>query len=77
MLFFVILSGVTQTSPLHSTYFLQADTSGITGAKSLSQWTYFYICGEDNTDCTKPVAAMPFGHAWSANPSGVPDGLSG
>lgn len=39
MLWFVILSGVTQTSPLRQTYFLRADTSNIQGARPISQWT--------------------------------------
>ena len=77
LLFFVILSGVTKTPPLDKTYFLQADTSGITGARDISQWTFFYVCGPNNEDCTKATPAMPFGKAWGANPENAPDGLSG
>ncbi|PSR93980.1 SUR7/PalI family-domain-containing protein [Coniella lustricola] len=77
MLFFVILSGTTRNSPLDNTWFLQADTSGISGAKDLSQWTYFYICGQNNQDCTRASPAMPFGHAWDSNPSGAPSSLVG
>lgn len=77
MLFFVILSGVTNTTPLGSTYFLRADTKGITGARDTTQWTYFYMCGLDNTDCGKAHAAPPFGYAWSANPQSAPDALIG
>lgn len=77
MLFFVILSGTTRTSPLNSTYFLQADTSGITGARDVSQWTYFYVCGTNNQDCTKASPAMPFGHAWADDADNIPSGLGG
>lgn len=77
MLFFVILSGTTRTSPLDNTYFLQADTSGITGARDVSRWTYFYICGPGNQNCTKASPAMPFGHAWADNADNIPDGLGG
>ncbi|KYK57893.1 uncharacterized protein DCS_04906 [Drechmeria coniospora] len=77
MLFFIILSGVTSATPLNKTYFLQADTSGITGAKDISQWTYFYVCGPGNTDCTDARAAPPFGFAWDSNAQNVPPALYG
>lgn len=77
MLFFVILSGTTPTTPLNSTYFLQADTAGITGALDISQWTYFYICAPGNQDCSKASPAMPFGHAWADNADNIPSGLGG
>lgn len=77
LLFFVILSGTTNTSPLNQTYFLQADTNGITGAKAVSQWTYFYICGPGNQDCTRASPAMPFGHAWADNADNIPNGIGG
>lgn len=76
MIFFVILAGVKDTAPLNKTYFLQADTSGISGARAVSQWTYFYVCGPDNTDCSKAYAAMPFRTPWADDASGVPDGLN-
>lgn len=77
MIFFVILSGTKNTAPLNSTYFLQADTSGITGARAISQWTYFYVCGANNVDCTKASPAMPFGHAWADDAENIPDGIGG
>ncbi|KAI0008178.1 SUR7/PalI family-domain-containing protein [Xylariaceae sp. FL0662B] len=77
MLFFVILSAVTTTSPLSKTYFLQADTDGITGARSVTQWAYFYICGEGNLDCSGSWPAPPLGWAWSANPANAPPSLVG
>jgi hypothetical protein len=77
LMFFVVLSGLTNTTPLNKTYFLQADTSSITGARPLSQWTYFYVCGEGNTNCGKPVPALPFGYAWVGNSNGAPASLIG
>ncbi|KAI0376110.1 SUR7/PalI family-domain-containing protein [Hypomontagnella monticulosa] len=77
MLFFIILSAVTTTSPLNETYFLSADTNGITGARSVTQWAYFYICGAGNTDCSQAWPAPPLGYAWSGNPANAPDQLVG
>lgn len=76
-LFFIILAGVSDSTPLNKTYFLQADTSGISGANDVSQWTYFYVCGEDNLDCGKAKAALPFGHAWDKDADNVPAGIAG
>ncbi|KAF2966915.1 hypothetical protein GQX73_g6668 [Xylaria multiplex] len=79
LLFFVVLSGITRTSPLGQTYFLSADTSGISGARSVSRWTYFRICGEGNVDCGRAFPDPPVGWAWSANPQGtnLPERLIG
>ena len=78
LMFFVVLSGVSYTTPLKSTYFLRADTSGLPGTtRAVSQWTYFYICGEGNQDCGTPVPALPFGYAWRGDNAGVPAGLTG
>ncbi|OTA97556.1 hypothetical protein M434DRAFT_391746 [Hypoxylon sp. CO27-5] len=77
MLFFIILSAVTTTSPLRQTYFLSASTSGITGARPITQWAYFYICGEGNVDCSPAWPAPPLGWAWSANPDNAPEVLVG
>ena len=77
LMFFVVLSGVTNSTPLNKTYFLQADTGSISGARPVSQWTFFYICGSGNRNCGKPVPALPFGYAWSSHPTGAPDSLVG
>ncbi|KAG5926708.1 hypothetical protein E4U42_003008, partial [Claviceps africana] len=76
-LFFIILSAVSSATPLDKTYFLRANTAGITGARDWSQWTYFYVCGDGNTDCTPAKAGMPIGRAWDAGAQNVPDGLGG
>jgi len=78
LIFFVVLSGVKNTSPLSKTYFLQADTSTIAGSgRAVSQWTYFYVCGAGNQDCGKPVPALPFGYAWVGGSAGAPAELVG
>ncbi|KAL2117779.1 hypothetical protein VTJ04DRAFT_7439 [Mycothermus thermophilus] len=76
-LWFVILSGLTQSAPLKQTYFLRADTSGIDGARDISQWTFFRICGLDNTDCGPSRPALPLGDAWASFAKNVPDELIG
>jgi len=78
LLFFVVLSGVKHTTPLQKTYFLQADTSTIAGSgRATSQWTYFYVCGADNTDCGKAVPGLPLGAAWVGGSAGAPESLVG
>jgi hypothetical protein len=76
--FFVVLSGVTNTTPLNKTYFLQAGTSAIAGSgRATSQWTYFYVCGAGNQDCGAAVPDLPIGYAWVGGSTGVPDQLTG
>lgn len=77
MILLVILSGLSDTMPLDRTYFLKAETRGISGARSISQWTFFRICGEDNENCGSARAAIPFGYAWSSNARNAPEDLVG
>ncbi|KAI0118381.1 SUR7/PalI family-domain-containing protein [Nemania sp. FL0031] len=79
LLFFVVLAGTTRVTPFRNTYFLSADTSGITGARAISQWTFFRICGAHNTDCSHSWPDPPIGWAWSRNPTGsnLPERLIG
>lgn len=77
MLLFIILAGATNVTPFNKTYFLQADTKGISGALDTSQWTYFYICGPNNKDCSKPKPAYPFGYAWDSNAKNIPERFQG
>ncbi|TKX19054.1 SUR7-like protein [Elsinoe australis] len=61
--FFVILSGTSAGTPTDLTYFLQASTNGISGARNPSRWTYWGICSADgsrNVDCGALVPAHPF-----------------
>lgn len=76
-MFFIVLSGVSDVTPLNKTYFLQADTSGIEGARPVSQWTYFYVCGSGNQNCGSPIPALPFGAAWVGGGRGTPTDILG
>lgn len=76
-LWFIILSGIANVTPFNKTYFLRAGTSGITGARDTTQWTYLWMCGLNNRNCGSAHPALPFGFAWDSNPSNVPSGLSG
>lgn len=44
MLFFCLLSGVTDHDPLNRVFFLQADTSNIPGTPSLTHFTLNNVC---------------------------------
>lgn len=77
-MFFVVLSGVKDHTPLNRIWFLQADTSHIAGApRPFSQWTYFYVCGDHNKNCGDAVPALPLGYAWKGDNSGAPAALVG
>jgi len=63
--FFTILSGAITSTPIDKFYFLQASTNGIPNARNPSRWTYFAICGVDessgnNANCGAVVPALPF-----------------
>lgn len=77
MMMLVILSGMSDVAPLDRIYFLKAETRGITGARSITQWTFLRICGDDNENCGPARAAPPFGYAWDSNPRNAPDDLVG
>jgi hypothetical protein len=77
MILFIFLAGVSNSTPLNNTYFLSADTSGISGARDRTQWTYFYMCSPGNVDCSGAWPAPGFGWAWDANPTGAPAELVG
>ncbi|TDZ74958.1 Protein SUR7 [Colletotrichum trifolii] len=78
LLLFVILAAVRDASPLNNTYFLQADTTGISGAREgLTRWTYFYYCNDQNAECWGPWPAPAFGWAWGGDATNVPSGLQG
>ena len=76
-LFFVILSGVNNTTPLNKTFFMEADLSRVASARPRTQWTYFFVCGEGNTNCGSPVPGLPIGYAWVGGSNGAPDALVG
>ncbi|EXJ81213.1 hypothetical protein A1O3_07503 [Capronia epimyces CBS 606.96] len=47
-MFFILLAGAVQDSPLNKFYLLQADTGNIPGAPSVSRWSYWNVCGVQN-----------------------------
>lgn len=78
LMYFVVLGGVTSSTPLNKTQFLSVDTSSITGARATSNWNYFYVCGAGNTDCGNAVPALPLGYAWvGTTQENVPAELTG
>ena len=74
---FIILAGVTSDQPLDRTWFLQADTSGIQGAKDTTRWTFLYFCDDHNENCGDSRPAPAFGKAWAADASNAPEALVG
>lgn len=76
-MFFVVLAGVSNTTPLNKTYFIQFDSGALSNApRSLTQTTFFYNCGAGNQNCGSPVPALPLGYSW-LGASGVPSKLTG
>jgi hypothetical protein len=75
-LLFIVLSGAYNSAPLNNTYFLQADTYFISGARPVTRWEFFRICDDHNT-CGPAVPAIPFGYAWATHPVFAPTELIG
>lgn len=62
LLIFIVLSGSITDAPINEFYWLQADTSNITGAPDLSRWTFWGLCGVSggkNVDCSSLEPAYP------------------
>ncbi|ONH70181.1 Protein SUR7 [Cyberlindnera fabianii] len=80
LLFFNILCGATNHAPLNKWYWLEADTSSIPGANSVTRWTNYNSCGVSgghNTDCSSKHAAYPMSPVSNfGTTEGVPSGLS-
>ena len=68
---------MTGQTPLDKTFFLRANPSGITASRPISQWTFWYVCGDGNADCGPPYPALPVGYAWGANPQNAPPSIVG
>ena len=43
-MFLILLAGAADHGPVNQFYFLQANTSKIPGAPSVSRWTYWNVC---------------------------------
>ncbi|KAK9459925.1 SUR7/PalI family-domain-containing protein [Lipomyces oligophaga] len=63
LLLLVLLSGTYDHTPLDELFYLEADTSGISGAPDTSRWTLWNRCSVrdgDNYGCTSNKPAYPF-----------------
>jgi hypothetical protein len=63
LLFFVILGGTRDRTPLDDIYFLRAETSGIRGAPRLARWTFWNACEtgpNGRNQCSSVSPAYPF-----------------
>ena len=69
MMFFIILWGTSNHSPLNTFYFLQVDTTGIPGFTGNHRWTFWNLCpvvnGKNNCGAVHP--AFPFDPASHRN----------
>lgn len=61
LMFFVVLGGTRDRTPLDDIYFLRANT-GIAGAPETSRWTLWNVCGTENgrNSCDSVRPAYPF-----------------
>jgi hypothetical protein len=78
LLFFIILGGIKDATPLNQFYWFQADTSAIQGAQPITRWTLWGMCGVDanskNTNCTANKPDFPFDPINNFNTqNGVPN----
>jgi len=77
----VILSGAVEQNPINKVYFLQAATSGVSGARNPARWTFFAVCGVVNGatgNCGAVVPALPFDPPRNfGTTSGVPATFEG
>ncbi|ODV97185.1 hypothetical protein PACTADRAFT_48933 [Pachysolen tannophilus NRRL Y-2460] len=64
LLLFIVMSGSIDHAPIDKFYWIQADTSGISGAPSISKWTFWGICsyegGSTNGNCDNLGPAYAF-----------------
>jgi len=74
-----MLAGIKNVNPLNRIFYMQADTSGISGAPPLTRWTLWNRCGVSNgvnSDCTGNHPAYAFQPDVNfGTTSGVPSSL--
>ncbi len=46
-MFFILLAGAIDGSPVNRFYFLEANTGNIPGAPAVARWTFWNVCGVD------------------------------
>jgi len=80
LLFFNILCGAGTSSVLGKFYWLEAGTSGISGAHSTTRWTNYNSCGVTNgrnSDCSSSQPGYPMSPRSNfGSSSGIPSCLS-
>ncbi|SCV00187.1 LAMI_0G03422g1_1 [Lachancea mirantina] len=62
LLILIVLSGAIESYPIDRYYWVQGDTSGISGAPAVSRWTFWGVCNIDsngNTHCDSLAPADP------------------
>ncbi|ANB14323.1 Fmp45p [Sugiyamaella lignohabitans] len=77
LLFFIVLGGSRNSTPLNEFFWLEADTSKVPGAPSLTRWTFYGIChvvDGRNANCTSNKADFGFDpiHTFGTH-TGLPD----
>ncbi|MCJ1474530.1 hypothetical protein MMC13_003188 [Lambiella insularis] len=81
LIFLVLLAGAVNSNPVNQVYFLQADTSAISGAPAQSRWTLWNVCSVDANGrdaCGKVSPAYPFDPQSNFNTmKGVPASFQG
>ncbi|KAL2065602.1 hypothetical protein VTL71DRAFT_3272 [Oculimacula yallundae] len=78
LMFFVVLSGVKDTTPLNKSWFLRVDTSSLPSAgRAQSYFTYWKVCATGGGQCGSTIPAIPLGAIWRGETQAVPAGLVG
>lgn len=69
LIFLTLLGGTRNTTPLNQIYFLQTDTSNISGAPTTSRWTFWNLCSVTNGKnvCGKSHPDFPFDPPSTSN----------
>lgn len=70
--FLILLAGAIDANPVNQYYFLQADTSNIPGAPSVSRWTFWNIV--DGSSGTNMRSGSGYGSISPARPLDPPSG---
>jgi hypothetical protein len=82
MMFFILLGGTTNHSPVNKFYFLQVDTTGIPGFRGDHRWTFWNLCpvvhGKNNCGEVHPAFPLdPPSHRNFDTHIGVPKAFIG
>ncbi|KAJ5628839.1 Actin cortical patch SUR7/pH-response regulator PalI [Penicillium lividum] len=69
LIFLTLLGGARNSTPLNEIYFLQVDSSNISGAPALSRWTFWNLCSVTNgkSVCGSSHPDFPFDPPRASN----------